>query len=251
MTEKYTALQWAAIEGGHSIENEHKGLSFMQSLGEARMYKTRDQIKREGARSVTDHLFVSLLSLYAMSNDYNYAPVAKEYAKRTTQLGGFNNPSPSGTDLYQTLFTMNKPGGLLDNEKDQLLLNKVRVDYPKIKRFLMGVQTGRVTPGEAQAFFFKLERDLKIEDPKLRAARRLTQNWTTLTTQQQQLAASQFLKYFRLEARRSDLFPLFNKFASDNNLAVSQGRAGKIAKRIARGAAALALGYAAGKATEL
>lgn len=251
MDKMYTAKQWATIEGGHTFEEESKGLSFMQSLGEARMYKSREQIKREGARSVTDHLFVSILSLYAMSNNYNYAPVAKEYAKKTMQLGNFNNPSPSGTDLYQTLFTLGKPAGLLNSEQDNLLLNKVKVDHRKIKRFLQGVQTGRITQGEAQAFFFKLEKDLAIEDPKLRAARRLTQNWNSITSQQQQLAASQFMKYFRLEARRSDLFPLFSKFANDNNLVVSQSKAGKIAKRVARGAAAFAIGYAAGKATEL
>ena len=48
-------------------------LSFIQSLGEARMFKSRNQLEKEGARSLTDHLFVSLLALYAMSNDYKYA----------------------------------------------------------------------------------------------------------------------------------------------------------------------------------
>lgn len=250
--ERYTAAEWAAIEGGHSIEESEKGLTFIQSLGEARMYRTRDQIKRDGARSVADHLFVSLLSLYTMANDYKYAPVAKEYARRTMQSGGsFSRPNPSGTDLYQTLFTLNKPDGLVNGEADQLLLNKVNVSNPRIKKFMRDVQTGKINPGQAQAFFFKLERDLAIQDPKLRAARRLAQNWDTLTTAQRQLVATQLNRYYNMNAKRSDLRPLFNNFAKDSGLVVSDSKAKKIGKRIARGAAAFAGGYALGKLTEL
>jgi hypothetical protein len=251
MADKYTAAQYAQMAGGHNLEESNKGLTFMQGLGEARMFKTREQIKSEGARSITDHLFVSLLSLYAMSNDYNYAPVAKEYAKRTAQLGGFNRPSPSGTDLYQTVYTLGKPEGLLGSEKDAMLLGKVKLDQTRIKQFLKKIEIGNVTPGEAQAFFFKLERDLAIQDPKLRAARRLTQNWNSLTSAQQQLVATQIGKYYRIDARRSDLHPLFSSFAKDNGLVVSDSKLKKVAKRAARGAAAFAIGYAAGKATEL
>lgn len=250
--ERYTANEWATMSGGHSVEPQEQGLSFIQTLGEARMYRSREQIKREGARSVTDHLFVSLLSLYTMANDYKYAPVAKEYAKRTMQSGGsFSQPSPSGTDLYQTLFTLNKPQGLFADEADQLLLNKVKVNNPKIKKFMRDVQTGNINPGQAQAFFFKLERDLAIQDPKLRAARRLAQNWDTLTTAQRQLVATQLNRYFNMDAKRSDLRPLFNNFAKDSGLVVSDSKAKKIGKRIARGAAAFAGGYALGKMLEL
>lgn len=249
--EKYTANEWAAIQGGHTIEPETTGLSFIQSLGEARMFKTRDQIKKEGARSVTDHLFVSLLSLYTMSNDFRYAPVATEYAKKTMQNGGFNTPHPGGTDLYQTLFTIKKPNGILDGAADSALLDKVRLNDVHIKKFLRDVSNGKTTPGAAQAFFFRLERELAIQDPKLRAARRLAQNWTTLSTSQQQLVATQLSRYYKVHAKRSDLNALFTNFAKDSGLEVDDSKLKKIGKRVARGAAAFAAGYAAGKMTEL
>ena len=113
--EKYTLQQYAAMQGGHSIDDlgpESNGLDFIQSLGEARMFKTRQQLASAGARALTDHLFVGLLSLYAMSNDYKYAPVAKQYARRTGMYGGFSRPSPSGTDVYKTIHTILKPEGL-------------------------------------------------------------------------------------------------------------------------------------------
>ena len=247
MTQKYTLQQSAAMQGGREMNDEPSNLSFIESLGEARMYKTRQQISKEGARSITDHAFMSMMSLYAMSNDYEYAPVAKEYAKRTLSRGNFGNPSPSGTDLYQTLFTLKKPSGLLGGEKDNLLMSKVRVNDARIKQFMQGIQNGNLTSGQAQAFFFKLEKDLAIQDPKLRATRRLVQDWSSLTTAQRQLVGTQMTKYFRQQGKRSDLAPLMNSFISKNKLAVPSGKLGKIAKRVVRGAGAFAAGYAAGK----
>ena len=132
MTEKYTLQQYAAMQGGHEVEETKNNLSFIESLGEAKMYKTRNQIASDGARGITDHLFVSLMSLYTLSNDYEYAPVAKEYAKRTMSRGNFGQPSPGGTDLYQTLYTLKKPKGLLGGDKDSLLLGKVKVRDERI-----------------------------------------------------------------------------------------------------------------------
>jgi hypothetical protein len=248
---KYTASQWAAIEGGHTMYETSKKLTFMQTLGEAKMFRSREQISREGARQLTDHLFVSLMSLYAMSKDYNYAPIAQKYAQQTTMRGGFNSPAPGGTDVYQTMYSLKHPELFKGNEKDVSLLGKVRVDDKKIKRFLDQMRSGNVNKGQAQAFFFKLERDLAIQDPKLRAARRLTQDWDTLTTQQQQLVGSQLMKYFRTSARRSDLFPTYSKFAKDNSLDISKEKKSSIKRAVVGGAAAFAAGYAAGKSIDL
>ena len=108
-----------------------------------------------------------------------------------------------------------------------------------------------MSTSHAQQFFFKLERDLKIQDPKLRAARRLIQDWTKLSTQQQQLATTQLMRYFRLNARRSDLMPLFAKFAKDAGLEISDEKKSSIGKTLAKGAAAFAVGYGLGKTMKL
>jgi hypothetical protein len=198
----------------------NNGESFIASLGEARMFRTRDQIASEGARGITDHIFVSLLSLFAMSNDYRYAPVASEYAKRTLSRGGFNTPSPSGTDLYQTLYTMKRPGELFSGKADAMLSGKVKIDEQRLRKFLRGISTGEINSQEASSFLYKLERDLKIQDPKLRAARRLIQDWDRLNSTQQKLAATQLMQHFRINARRSDIMPLFASFAKENNLEI-------------------------------
>jgi hypothetical protein len=190
-----------------------------------------------------------MMSLYAMANDYKYAPVAKEYARRTSMFSNWNKPSPSGTDLYQTIHSTLKPTGLADSEADKLLLAKVNVEQKRIRMFLKQIESGKLKTGQAQTFFYRLEKNLAIQDPKLKAARRLVGEWDTLNTTQRQLAATQLTKYFRLNARRSDLNPIFTKYANEAGLELTDKKKGGIGKRIARGAAAFAAGYTAGKMT--
>ena len=247
MADKYTAKQYAEMYGGHTVTEEEKGLEFMQTLGEARMFRSKEQLKREGARNTSDHLFASLLSLYAMSQDYKYAPVAKEYARRTMSMGSFNNPSPGGSDLYQTIFTLKRGDTYFGRERDTMLMDKVRIDEPRIKRFLNQMKRGDVNSQQAQQFFFKLERDLKIQDPKLKATRRLVQNWNNLGTQQRKLAGNQLGRYYQMNARRSDLMPLYTSFAKDGGYLLDKPQKKSIAKGIAKGVGAFAAGYAIGK----
>lgn len=246
MTDKYTASEWALIEGGHEFQPEQKGLSFMQELGEARMFKTRQQISKEGGEQLTNHLYANLLSLYVMSQDYDYAPTASSYAANTTRMGGFNRPSPSGSDLYQTIHSLKNPQ-YFSGPKDAMHLNNINVNEVQIKRFLQKIKTGKVSSNDAAPFFMKLERDLKIDDPKLRATRRLAQDWDKLSTSQRQLAGNHLNKYFRSNALRSDLAPIFGNFAKKNGLNITPSRGKAIAKQVARKAAAFGAGYLIGK----
>lgn len=245
---KFTPMERALMEGGHTLPDTEEKYSFFQTLGEARMFKTREQISREGARSLTDHVFVGMLSLFAMSQDYDYAPVAKEYARRTTQFGGFNRPSPGGTDMYQSIYSLMHPE-LMPGEKSDMLMKKVNISDKKMRAFLSKIAQGNVTTADARSILYRLERELKIQDPKLRAARRLVQDWDKLSTTQQQLATTQLVKHFRINARRSDLMPIFNKFAKEKGLMVSTGIGSRVAATVARKAAAFGAGYLVGKGT--
>ena len=119
----------------------------------------------------------------------------------------------------------------------------------ELNAFTRQIEQGNVTAGQAQQFFYKLEKDLAIQDPKLRATRRLVQNWNDCSTQQQQLAATQIDRYFRQNGMRSDIRPLFGQYAKSNNLVAGTSRMNKIATTVARKAGAFAIGYAAAKAT--
>jgi len=249
---RYTAAQYARMVGGHPMdEDEQYTYDFIHELQESRMFRTKEQIAGGGARVLADHLFVNLLSLYAMSQDYNYAPVAKKYAQQTVLPGNFNRPSPSNTDLYMTLHSLKNSDRYMGKEKDSMLMDKIRLNDRQIKVFLNKIRTGNINKGQAQAFFYKLEKDLKIMDPKIRAARRLAQNWETLTTQQRELVGTQLNQYYRLHARRSDMMPLFTSFAKDNKLVLTDKEKSSIAGTLAKAAVGFAAGYAIGKSYKI
>ena len=75
---KFDDFQKACMEGGHEvpeIKSQYgvKPAEFMQTLGEAKMFRTRKQIENSGARDVADHAFVGILSLY-VSNSGSVIP---------------------------------------------------------------------------------------------------------------------------------------------------------------------------------
>lgn len=251
MANKYTASEWAAMEGGHSLPEEKRGLSFIQDLSESRMFKTRNQISKEGSRSISDHIFVSMLALYILSTDYEYNPIAVAYARRTNMFGGYNRPSPSGTDLYQTMYSIQRPELFKGQAKDELLMDKINFEPARLKKFLDKIKNNNLNSNTVSSELFRLERNLKIQDPKLKAARRLAQNWENLNTAQRQLVATQINFYFRTHAMKSDLYPIFKKFANGGGLIIGDDKKKSIGKAIARKAAAFTAGYVAGKSLEL
>ena len=54
-----------------------------------------------------------------------------------------------------------------------------------------------------------------------------------------------------MNAMRSDIYPLFSKFAKSQNLIVGDSKKAAIGKAIARKAAAFGAGYALGRSLEL
>jgi hypothetical protein len=53
--------------------------------------------------------------------------------------------------------------------------------------------------------FLRLEKQLNITDSKLRAMRRLTQDWPSLTQMQREILVTRMLQFYRKNARRSEL----------------------------------------------
>ena len=69
-----------------------------------------------------------------MANDYKYAPVAKEYARRTSMFSKLNKINQVELIYTQQSFTL-KPKGLADSDADKLLLAKVNVEQKELEHF--------------------------------------------------------------------------------------------------------------------
>ena len=133
--EKYTAKQWSEIQGGHTMsETPKKQYAFIGDLMESRMFRSKSKVEDTNAREMADFAMMNLLALYILSNEYDFAVAAQDYAKRTMMYGNFNSYRAGGTDLNIAL-TAVRNGMSGDGAKDDLQNNKLRFNDVKIKAF--------------------------------------------------------------------------------------------------------------------
>ena len=137
MNEKqYTLRQWSEIQGGHEMtptkENKY---AFIGDIMESRMFRSKSKVTSADARDMADFAMMNMLALYILSYEYDFAPVAQDYAKRTMMYGNFNNFRAGGTDLNIAL-TAVKNGMADAGYKNKLQSSKLEFNDVKIKAFL-------------------------------------------------------------------------------------------------------------------
>ena len=199
--EKYTAKQWSEIQGGHTMsETPKKQYAFIGDLMESRMFRSKSKVEDTNAREMADFAMMNLLALYILSNEYDFAVAAQDYAKRTMMYGNFNSYRAGGTDLNIAL-TAVRNGMSGDGAKDDLQNNKLRFNDVKIKAFLNTIKAGR-PPVSVPSFFLRMEKDLDIQNSNYRSIRRLAQDWPRLNKMQKQLVITRMMQFFRAKALR-------------------------------------------------
>jgi len=250
MEKKYTANEWAQIEGGHTVEENKPSLnlSLIGDLNESKLFRTRQQAQTTDARDMIDFAFINMLTLQLLYSEYETAPLAQAYAAKTMQYNNFNSYQQAGSDLYIALNSV-MTGNLGGKENAQIQLNKLSVPYIKVKEYLMKVGSGNQFTNTA-GFLFNLERGLDITDSNYREMRRMIANWTTLDSFKKQLVVTRLLQFYRTKAIRSELYPMLNDFAKRKNLELKNVKNAETSKvsKAAINAAKFAAGYVGGRA---
>ena len=83
MTEKYTAAQWAEIEGGHTVTiDQEESFSFLKDLHESRMTKDNGSSQRLTYTDCGERMYLTLLALETMRQYSQFAPVVQKYCKK-------------------------------------------------------------------------------------------------------------------------------------------------------------------------
>jgi|TARA_Y100000389_G_scaffold50914_1_gene46620 hypothetical protein len=252
--EKYTAKQWAEIEGGHTMSEDKKSqYGFIKDLNESRLFRTKQRVEGSSSRDMADLAFMNMLSLYIMSHDYDMAPAAKEYAQRTMKYGSNFNYQQGGTDLHVALASL-KNGMSGAGAKNQMQNSRVNLPEMQIRQFLNNMKQGRAIPSP-ETFFMRLERGLDIQNSNYRSIRRLAQNWPRLNNMQKSLVITRMNQYYRNKALRSELYSYIRDIGRTQGLMIKNAgnaeaprmRGSDTLAKIAGAAAGIAGGYALGK----
>lgn len=255
MENKYTLQQWSAIQGGHEMPETPKSqYSFIGDLNESRMFRTKQRVEGTNARDMADFLFMDMLALYILSNEYDMAPAAAAYAKKAMMTGNFNQYRQSGNDMHVALSAIknNMPNA---GDKNEMQLNRINLNDQKIKAYLRTISSGRPVTS-ASSFFLRLERDLDIKNSNYRSIRRLVQDWPKLNKMQKQLVITRMNQFYRTKALRSELYSYIRDLGRSQGLMVKNAhnaerprmRGSDTLAKIGIAAASIAGGYALGRA---
>lgn len=251
MENKFTATEWALMEGGHTLPKKESKFNFVKDLNESRQYRTRQAIQRSNAREIIDHAFLDMITLWILYNEFDMAPIAVKYAQKTMMYGGFQSYRQSGTDLYVTLHLIQSKNAdaMAGDSTDNTLLQRINFPETQLKTFLNGMKMNNLQKGLARQTLQLVERKFNITTSAYRSVRRLAQDWPTINETQRALVVTRLLQFYRTHARRSELFGFLQDLARTKKLEIRNAHnaekpKSKSMQTIATAAALGAAGYA-------
>lgn len=225
MAEKFTAMQWAAIEGGHIMEpevEEQKPFSFIKDMQEARLTRGQDSNRILTYTDCCERLYLSILMLEAMRQYPGYTGQVKRYAKMSTQK--YFSYMSNRTDLHNFIYYVVGDDSAQDKLKDPNAAKALRaitkIDIKELDRYLRMLGVGS-SPTRVGPFLIRLGDSLKITNTDYKEIRRVLTYFSNSTTLQRRAAITTLLFAARAKLRSSDLIDEFSKFVADTNLETS------------------------------
>jgi hypothetical protein len=199
------------------MENQEDYSFIRENCNESKMFRN-NYLSNLTLRDAVDNAFLGLLTLYIFNKEFETAPFAQNYARRTMMFGSFREPRVAGTDLYQALHLATNPtgktAGKLDGtEQNAVLATRLHVKEKMAKDFLRGLASGTLDRATAIRLMFRLEPQMNIDISNYKSLRRLITDWENLTTFQRQICITRLLQYYRTRGRRSDLYPMLETLA--------------------------------------
>jgi hypothetical protein len=248
--EKYTAGEWAAMSGGHSVEKKSSKLQLVNELTESRLFRNKKIASDVNLDDAAELAFVQLMMLNVFNKDYDFAPLAREYASRTMAFRNFDSFRTSGTDLYIALNRVMGKDQKYDTNKDKIAASRIKPSRGDVIRYLDHVSNSKTDASFEKRMLLRFEKQFNIQDSLLKSMRRLVGDWDNLNQNQKALVVTRMSQYMRKKAMRSELTPALLKFQKRGNYIVSdKGDTKKKIwdKPIVRAAAAVGAIYGAGK----
>lgn len=171
MTEKFTATEWATMQGGHTVEKKKKFSFIREEITEARYIRTRGDTLGRDMNDVAESYFEQLLMLQQMR--FENPAFAKKYAKDTLKFMNFSSIKPGGTDLHNLASIINNP----NKYKGVTSGGAIRFDELGFKRYLRDIVAGRDNTAMDRTFLMRQQKNLGIDSSFLKQARRVSADY--------------------------------------------------------------------------
>ena len=222
MTDKFTAAQWAEIEGGHEVTPvQEESYSFLRDLHESRMTKDSGNAKKLTYTDCGERMYLTLLALETMRQYPDFKAYVQRYAKKTTGFDTYKMYRLMGTDLYNFTYFLvgnsNAQDKLKDPESAKRMRAKTKIPTAAINRYINSVAQGKL-PVQVNNMFMAIENAIGISNSDYKSIRRNLVNFARLTKAEKRLISTRLIFAVRAKLRSSDIIEDFEKFAAIKNL---------------------------------
>lgn len=222
MSEKYTAAQWAEMEGGHEVSSiDDPSFSFIKDLHESRMTKDNGSSQRLTYTDCGERAYLILLVLETMRQYPDFQGYVQRYAKKTSGFELYKFYRIMGTDLYNFIYFLvgddSAQDKLKDPDKAKQLKKNTRFPTAAVNRYIRSLaqNTQPANPGK---MLMSLEGVLNITNLDYKTIRRNLANFSKLTKAEKRLISTRLIFAVRAKLRSSDIIEDFEKFASVKDL---------------------------------
>jgi len=222
MTDKYTAAQWAEIEGGHEVTpSKEEPYSFLRDLHESRMTKDNGNAKKLTYTDCGERMYLTLLALETMRQYPDFQAYVRRYAKKTAGFELYKMYRIMGTDLYNFIYFLVGDSSAQDKLKDpdgaKRMRASTKLPTSAINRYINAIAQGK-QPVQVNNLFQAIESALKVSNSDYKAIRRNLMNFARLTKAEKRLISTRLIFAVRAKLRSSDIIEDFEKFAAVKNL---------------------------------
>jgi hypothetical protein len=222
MTEKFTAAQWAEIEGGHEVTpSKEEPYSFLRDLHESRMTKDNGSSQKLTYSDCGERAYLTLLALETMRQYPDFKDYVQRYAKKTAGFELYKMYRIMGTDLYNFIYFLVGDSKAQDKLKDPDSAKRMRANTKlptaAINRYINALAQGK-TPTQVNSMFMAIESAIKVTNSDYKAIRRNLANFARLTKAEKRLISTRLIFAVRAKLRSSDIIEDFEKFAAVKNL---------------------------------
>ncbi|MDA9993073.1 hypothetical protein N9E09_00220 [bacterium] len=220
---KYTASQWAAIYGGHDPEqiNDSMNLKLLNELSESRLFRTKNIAASVDLDDAANLAFMYLMVLNIFNKDYDYSPLASEYAARSITFRNFDTFRTSGTDLYISLNRLMGKDQKYTNDKDIIAKKRISPNKTDILQYLTHIGNNKSNSAYEQKMLLRFQRQFNIQDSMLKSMRRLVGDWENLNQNQRSLLVTRSVQFMRSKAPRSEMMKPLMSFQKRGNYIVN------------------------------
>jgi len=206
MTDKFTAAQWAEIDGGHEVPPvQEESYSFLRDLQESRMTKDNGNAKKLTYTDCGERMYLTLLALETMRQYPDFKAYVQRYAKKTSGFELYKYYRIMGTDLYNFTYFLVGTDGAQDKLKDPVAAKKLRattkIPTAAINRYINAVALGK-NPVQVNSMFMAIETAIGVTNTDYKAIRRNLINFGKLTSAEKRLVSTRLIFAVRAKLRK-------------------------------------------------